>query len=114
GMVSGARACFRMGSMDVWSQEKRERTYLFIDGGYLRAKGKEFFSAVFQATEPIRFDFALLAKSFPCTKFFYYDCIDEQRSGEDSDTFARRKRAQEEQFESIRALPGYHVIEGTL
>ena len=40
--------------------------------------------------------------------------IDEQRKDEDAADFAIREKAQRDEFNSIRSLAGFHVIEGTL
>ena len=57
-----------------WWQEKRERSYLFIDGGHLRAMCRDVFSRLFH-TDKAKIDFAKVLSQMPCSKAFYYDCI---------------------------------------
>ena len=54
-----------------WSQEKRERSYLFIDGGYLRAIVRDVFPRIFH-TDKAKIDFAKVLSALPCSKAFYY------------------------------------------
>jgi uncharacterized LabA/DUF88 family protein len=89
------------------------RSYLFIDGGYLREICRDVFGRIFRADNP-KIDFANVLSATGCAKAFYYDCIDEQRKDEDHASFSVREKAQKDQFNSIRSLPGFHVIEGTL
>ena len=87
----------------------KEIEYLFIDGSYLSATigklSKEFYSG---RTIPI--DFQKLAGGH--TKSFYYDCIKPRRKKESEKDFLKREEDQQEQFNAIRMINGYHVYEG--
>jgi uncharacterized LabA/DUF88 family protein len=96
-------------------------TYLFIDGGYLRANFRSCMSRCYSeevecsisattyALRQVRSDF-----EFP-QKVFYYDCVDERKDDKESgDQHSRRVQAQEDLINSLREKPGWHVREGRL
>ncbi len=87
-------------------------TYLFIDGGYLRAARREIFQNFFASD--CELDFARIKNSIGCLKAFYYDCHDEQRKDEDAEQFTKRHQDQIDEFNRIRACAGFHVVHGTL
>lgn len=96
-----------------WQLDRIPETYLFIDGGHLRALANEMLGRTFSSPNVV-IDFGRIRNTIQCGKVFYYDCLDEQREREEVAAYAERSKAQREQFERIRSLPGYHVIEGTL
>ncbi len=94
-------------------------TYLFIDGGYLRAKFKKCMERYHDEEVPLSISenaLALRTFTYPIPeKTFYYDCVDEREIDNESDAqFAARVKEQEDVFNSIRELPGWHVREGRL
>ena len=96
-------------------------TYLFIDGGHLRAGFKKCMSryhdgdvdlSIQATTHALR---KLSVNIANPQKIFYYDCVDELQGGNESDEdLARRVKAQEDRFNAIRDSPGWHVREGRL
>lgn len=87
--------------------------YLFIDGGYLRAIHSRLLNGFFGATDKI--DFLSIKSQVGVEKAFYYDCLDDVRKeGETDAEFTTRIKEQEEFFNHIRSLPGFHVRLGTL
>ncbi len=92
--------------------ERRETSYLFIDGGYLRRRYEEAIDSVFRI--PGELDYSNIRSAFSCAKAFYYDCLDECKPAEASSDYAARRKTQEDLFNSIREIPGFHVRTGTL
>jgi uncharacterized LabA/DUF88 family protein len=92
--------------------ERRESSYLFIDGGYLRKQYEGLVEKVFAERAAVGYD--QIATASNCAKAFYYDCVDELKPTESDDVFAERKKAQETLFDGIREIPGFHVRTGTL
>ena len=95
--------------------------YLFIDGGYLRERFREVMRRYHN--KAVELDISNIGKALgskhiersDIEKFFYYDCIDDTpRSGESDEDRAVRVSEQVKLFDSIRALPGWHVREGVL
>ncbi|MBI3669723.1 MAG: NYN domain-containing protein [Acidobacteria bacterium] len=87
--------------------------YLFIDGAYVRQRYSERMMEYFR--EEGELDFARLFSSAGAFKAFYYDCLDDcQKRDESTENFDRRVEQQTQFFESIQALPGYHVRLGSL
>jgi uncharacterized LabA/DUF88 family protein len=87
--------------------------YLFIDGGYLRKRYTETMTDFFGAADIRDIDFAQIKTNV--MKAFYYDCIDDlKKQGETDLDFENRIADQEDFFNSIRSIPGYHVIQGSM
>lgn len=88
-----------------------EISYLFVDGAYLRgairAFGEKFFN-----TSDVPVDLSLLASQF--TKVFYYDCLGPQAMQETEADYRGRMALQEAHFRKLRALRGWHVVEGVV
>jgi len=96
--------------------------YFFIDGGYIRRKYAESMKRVFNvdAAEP---DISTVqgwcySKHFGSAlpqRFFYYDCLhDVRKDGESESDLKRRIAQQNDMFEKIQSLPGFHVRLGSL
>jgi uncharacterized LabA/DUF88 family protein len=102
--------------------EKNEMltTYLFIDGGHLREGFKTWASRCYGTeVQPeisqARFALQAIGITGGLEKCFYYDCVDERKNeAESPEEFKHRVAAQEELFNSIRRVPGWHVPEGRL
>jgi uncharacterized LabA/DUF88 family protein len=100
-----------------------DQSYLFIDGAYLRQRHSEMMSRVFSKTgvcdlsylrQNIR-QLSPFGKREIFQRVFYYDCLDDiVKTNEDPDQLKTRIREQEEFFEKIRALEGFHVRLGSL
>ena len=98
------------GGGDTYSGPQ-EISYLFVDGGYLRKIAEKFGSEVYGGSE-LSFNYQALGNGF--TKCFYYDCLPAPREGEDSVASDERLSRQREQLMEIRALHGWHVVEGVI
>ncbi len=98
------------GSGSYWLEHK-QNSYLFIDGGYLRERCKQV-ESVLGATGEL--DYSKITGELSCGKAFYYDCLDEPKTSEPQVDFEARRRMQEESFNKIREVPGFHVRTGTL
>lgn len=85
--------------------------YLFIDGAYLRENLVELSDRLFNG-KPVDLDYARMSSAY--RKTFYYDCLPGRRQGESADQHQQRVLAQEALFKRLRALPGWHVYEGTV
>lgn len=99
------------------SNEPPEITYLFIDGGYLRDKYKKAISEWFNndVVDLRNIDFSAVKIHFKAKKVFYYDCLDKIKNKDEKDEdFETRKSKQEDDFNQIRSLEGYHVKLGSL
>lgn len=84
--------------------------YLFIDGGCLRTFLDTVSSTYFSNT-PIELDYRSLSSGFE--KTFYYDCLPPKKPDETDDDYEARMQPEEEFFNRLRLLDGYHVYEGT-
>ena len=84
--------------------DRRDRNYLFIDGGYLRERinqfAKEFFGKEHYGWNCQRI-------SEPYFKAFYYDCAPDDKTG-------HRAKEYRECIAETKLLPGVHVAEGVL
>lgn len=90
-----------------------EVTYLFIDGGYLRAAYRETVQAIYG--ENYRLDFRTVFRSAAARKAFYYDCLDDhQKKNESEQQYDARLSKQQGELEAIRAIDGMHVRLGHL
>lgn len=91
-----------------------DSTYLFIDGAYLRARYTElmdkFLGVKFEGSIP--FNFQTLKNRVQSTRAFYYDTVDDLRRNESDEQFEKRVLEQEQFFESIQTVSGYHVQYG--
>jgi len=86
-----------------------ETQYLFIDGAYLREViqgfGREYYG------EPdLPIDYSQISRNF--TKMFYYDCPPPRREGETDAEYAARQVPQQQLYQYLRSLRGWHVFEG--
>jgi hypothetical protein len=85
--------------------ERREGSYLFIDGAYLRVHYDAAIGSVFG--EPGELDYARISHSLQCAKAFYYDCLDEKRPLETTEDYGIRKEAQENFLIEFTRFPGF-------
>src|SRR2546426_692555 len=87
--------------------------YLFIDGSYLREVCDEYMHGLFEVEADI--DLAAVKHGFVAKKVFYYDCLDDvARRDEAPDELKARVGRQQERFDKINSIPGFHVRLGTL
>jgi uncharacterized LabA/DUF88 family protein len=95
---------------------RSEDTYLFIDGEYLRSKFREAMQAVFGVESSDKdINFYKIRDEARAKRVFFYDCIDEEKKLNESDTdFDARVEAQKSFFSFLGSLKGFHVKEGTL
>ena len=92
-------------------QGPKEVSYLFVDGGYLRGICEKFSAEWFDhAKLPI--DYQSLGSGF--TKCFYYDCLPLLRADENEAASEVRRSEQRAELDAIKALRGWHVVEGVL
>ncbi|NER06966.1 MAG: NYN domain-containing protein [Okeania sp. SIO3C4] len=99
------------------SNEPPEITYLFIDGGYLRRSYKDLTFQWFgnDVGDGRNINFAAIKSHFKARKVFYYDCLDKIPNKDEKDEdFKARLSQQENYFNQIRSLEGYHVRLGSL
>ena len=102
-----------MGLTSVGRVRLAEMTYVFIDGGYLRKVYAAAMCEFFGSGGDL--DFTQLKNGVGAKRAFYYDCLDDiQRDGESREDSQGRIAQQEEFFDGLRALEGYHVRLGTL
>jgi uncharacterized LabA/DUF88 family protein len=90
-----------------------EIEYLFIDGAYLRGICNEYMQALFGVDADL--DLITVKNSFSPRKVFYYDCLDDvPRPQEPAADISSRVNQQQERFDKINSLPGFHVRLGTV
>jgi len=93
-----------------------EHNYLFIDGGYLRARHSDAMKGVFG--ESGRLNLSSMRHLHPSGLFqrvFYYDCLhDIPRVNETEAELKARIDAQQAFFDELQALEGFHVRLGSL
>lgn len=89
-------------------------SYLFIDGGYFRKVLEDFSLKIFGDPEPVYpdFDFVKRFGHPQSTKVFYYDCPVPRKNGESAEAHKNRLDSQENFFNSLRFLDGYHLFIG--
>ena len=92
-------------------QGPKEVSYLFVDGGYLRGVCEKFSAEWFDHGR-LPVDYEALGSDF--TKCFYYDCLPLPRAGEDEVASELRRSEQRAELNAIKALRGWHVVEGVL
>lgn len=92
-------------------QGPKEVSYLFVDGGYLRGVCEKFSVEWFDSAR-LSIDYQALGHGF--TKCFYYDCLPLPRAGEDEAANESRRSEQRAELNAIKALHGWHVVEGVL
>lgn len=83
-------------------------TYAFIDGAYLTALLSEL--GLKFLDEPLQIDYASLAAG--CKKTFYYDSLPARKGNESDEDYEDRRANQEDHFNYLRSLNGWHVSEG--
>ena len=90
-----------------------ENRYLFVDGGYLRKIYTKYMNDFFGVDGEI--NLLLVKNSASAVRAYYYDCLDDiQKSDESEADFRARVKRQDDFFNEIRSLSGYHVRLGTL
>src|SRR3990170_2627238 len=102
--------------MGYWGADRVAPTeYMFIDGGYLRARYIEIMEDFFGASDIAHIDFDEIRKDCKAEKAFYYDCLDDiPKKDESEEDFQKRLQEEEDFFNSIRSQPGYHVVLGSM
>lgn len=88
-----------------------ERSYVYIDGGYLRERIKSLSRRHFNGEE-LPLDFGRYFGDFE--KKFYYDCLPPRQANEPEDDFKKREERVQALFDGLREKPGFHVYEGKL
>ncbi len=90
--------------------------YLFIDGGYLRARHSDAIKAVFGESGDLNFSpIRYLHPSGLFQRVFYYDCLhDIPKVDETEGELKTRIDAQQTFFDGLQALEGFHVRLGSL
>jgi hypothetical protein len=90
------------------------KTYLFIDGAYLRARYREAMRGFYGQDGELDLGAVQQLCGHRIEKAFYYDCTDEKKAGETEQAFTVRKIEEHKFLETIQSLPGFHVYRGTL
>lgn len=102
--------------MQIYAGSPRvpDRTYVFVDGAYLRKVVDEFIAKLFAV--PAEMDFSALRGVAPdVRRVFYYDSIhDVLKDGESTADLETRIKEQEVFFDRIQALEGFHVRLGSV
>jgi uncharacterized LabA/DUF88 family protein len=95
-----------------------DQNYLFVDGAYLRQRHSESISRVFSKQTKLdlsKLRAILRRDNTSFQRVFYYDCLDDiVRTNEEPEQLKARINEQEEFFDRIRALDGFHVGLGSL
>jgi len=92
---------------------QKQNTYLFVDGSNFR----QYFNETTQKWfgQEVEFDFKKIKDFFQAEKAFYYDCIDDIKTdNETQQNLDLRVQLQEEKLNKIREVEGCHVHLGTL
>lgn len=88
-------------------------TYLFVDGSNFRQYFNELTQKWF--SQEVEFDFKIIKDRFQAEKAFYYDCVDDiKTSNETQQDFEKRVELQENKLNKIREVEGCHVQLGSL
>jgi uncharacterized LabA/DUF88 family protein len=85
-------------------------TYMFIDGGFLRAVTQAA-SEAYRIDAAASFDYAQLTK--PYHRTFYYDSPPAQKSGQSQEEFEQARSKMETLFRRIGSTPNVHVKTGS-
>lgn len=94
--------------------------YLFVDGGYLRARHSEAIGRVFGDSGRVdltsmRTSMRSLSSGSLFNRIFYYDCLhDIPLVNESEDELRERVKSQQGFFDELQALEGFHVRLGSL
>jgi uncharacterized LabA/DUF88 family protein len=95
-----------------------DQYYLFVDGAYLRQRHFDSISQVF--SKPAKLDLSRLRRVLQAHKMvfqraFYYDCLDDiVKTNETEDALKKRIAEQEEFFDRIQSIDGFHLGLGSL
>jgi uncharacterized LabA/DUF88 family protein len=93
----------------------QDHHYLFVDGGYFRARHTEAIKSVFGESCDLQLNG--LANIFPqkIQRVFYYDCLhDIPKVDETEEQLKNRVEAQQKTFDEIQSYEGFHVRLGSL
>jgi uncharacterized LabA/DUF88 family protein len=91
----------------------QERTYVFVDGNYLRKVADGLMQEMFGVDAELNFD--AIRPGNNVRRVFYYDCLNDLRlEGEPDSEFDARVSRQEAIFSSIQCLRGFHVRLGSV
>jgi uncharacterized LabA/DUF88 family protein len=91
-----------------------DKTYVFVDGAYFRKVADEFVEEMFSVPAEIDFP-SLRGVSLNAERVFYYDCLnDVRKDGESDANFSKRVEAQQEFFDRIQGIEGFHVRLGSI
>ena len=91
--------------------------YLFIDGGYLRARHSEALAAVFGEASRLNLSPIRSMRGGPASfqRVFYYDCLhDIPKVDETEEQLKVRIGAQQAFFDEVQTCEGFHVRLGSL
>jgi uncharacterized LabA/DUF88 family protein len=89
------------------------RTYLFIDGEYLRQRHREAMREFFGVDGDL--EVSALMHQAQASRAYFYDSLDDApRPGETGEACQARIAPLEQFFASVRALSGFHVQLGTV
>lgn len=92
---------------------QKHTTYLFVDGSNFRQYFNENAQKWFG--QEAEFDFKKIKDTFGAEKAFYYDCVDDIKTDNESpQDFEARVLLQEEKLNKIREIEGCHVQLGSL
>lgn len=92
---------------------QKQNTYLFVDGANFRRYFNEITQKWFG--HEVEFDFKKVKDFFQAEKAFYYDCIDDIKTdNETQQEFDERVDLQEKKLNKIREVEGCHVQLGSL
>ena len=92
---------------------QKQNTYLFVDGSNFR----QYFNETTQKWfgQEVEFDFEKIKNFFLAEKAFYYDCIDDIKTDNETQKgFDTRVDLQEKYLNRIREVEGCHVYLGSL
>jgi len=91
----------------------QERTYVFVDGNYLRKVADGLMQEMFGVAAELNFD--AIRPGNNVRRVFYYDCLNDLRlEGESDSELEARVSKQEAIFNSIQSLRGFHVRLGSV
>jgi uncharacterized LabA/DUF88 family protein len=89
--------------------------YLFVDGGYFRARHTEAIKSVFGESSDLQLGGIANMFAVHIQRVFYYDCLNDiPKIDETEEQLKNRIEAQQKYFDEIQACEGFHVRLGSL